>query len=233
MHPGSVTADATELPYPDPWEGTRVTRHETLTKIRENMDELKELIETELVGTNCATLGDDGLPVEGAPPKTGSLEHLRALHHPSAKTVGFVRALLVLLGEDAGSLGSWTKCRTHLVFRDQRNPWRNIHERLSTFNVMQVEPIRIATAAELVRKYGAEVSARKEWLGVYLIYKWVILQLIIGKVGSRLSKFAEKPKRPRVEPGDLPPEPTEEELAAIAEAEAAAEEAAAEEAAAE
>ena len=98
---------------------------------------------------------------------------------------------------------------------------------------MQVEPIRIATAAELVRKYGAEVSARKEWLGVYLIYKWVILQLIIGKVGSRLSKFAEKPKRPRVEPGDLPPEPTEEELAAIAEAEAAAEEAAAEEAAAE
>ena len=168
MHPGSVTAEATELPYPDPYDLVRVTREETVQKMLENMEELKELIENELIGTNCATLGNDGLPVEGAPPKTGSLEHLRALHHPSAKTVGFVRALLVLLGEDAGSLGSWSKCRPHLVFRDQRNPWRNIHERLSSFNVMKVEPIRVATAAELVRKYGAEVSARKEWLGVYL-----------------------------------------------------------------
>jgi len=208
LHPGAVSVEATELPYADKFEECRVERERKIVSMMEILGEMKEIFEQELQGNNCAAVElVSGRPEDGAPPKTGSLEHIRALHHPSAKAVGFIRALLVLLGEPQDSLGSWAKCRPHLCFRDQRNPWRNIHQRLESFDPRTAQPKQIEEAAELIRKMGAEAAARKEYVGVYLVYKWIVLMLLMNKTSARLAKFAEKPKRPRMEPGDLPLEP--------------------------
>ena len=64
-----------------------------------------------------------------------------------------------------------------------------------------------------MRKVGGEVAARKEWLCVYLVYKWVLVVMLMAKVGKSIKAFAPKPPRPRVEPSDLVDENPEEEAA--------------------
>jgi len=211
LHPGAVFAEATgtgsDPPSADPFSEVREARQEKLVKMLESMKEVKEAIEEEFLGSNCAALQDTGLPRDGVPPKTGSLENLRALHHPSSKAVGFVRALLVVLGEPKGALGSWDKCRSHLVFRDQRNAWRNIHDRLESFDPAAQEHEVFQNAAQVLRQMGGEPAARKEWLSIYLAYKWVVLMMLMKKISDRIEGMQPGPPRPRVEPGDLPPPP--------------------------
>jgi len=206
LHPGAVQADAAEVMNGDHLDTTRVARNEGLASTLEIMVEVKEALQEELLSTNCAALQDDGRPEDGKPPQAGSLEHLRALHFPSTRATGFVRALLVLLGEPADSLKTWEACRGHLVFRDQRNPWRNVHDRLEAFDPATVPAATLLVAADLVRKAGGEPMARKEWLSVYLVYKWCVLMMLMSKVAQLQHRFEPGMPRPRVEPEDLPNE---------------------------
>jgi len=207
LHPGAVPVEDEKAgqPTPNPSEDLRVKREDKLLSMIEGMKEIKDGLELEFSGTNCATIVEDtGLPTDGLPPKTGSFEHLRALHYPSTKAVGFVRALLVLLGEKKASVGSWEKCRTHLCFRDKRNPWRNIHDRLDSFDPATADPDVFVQAARILRENGGEPAARKEWLSIYLIYKWTVLMIMMNSVSRRVAAVKAGPKRPRVEPEDLP-----------------------------
>jgi len=207
LHPGAVVvpkaADEVAVvgPSDDHYASTKTVRVQVMEQMTEAMQEAKGVIEEEFRGSNCAAVVDDtGLPVDDIPPKTGSWEHLRALHHPTSKAVGIVRALLLILGESAEDLSTWEKIRKQMVFRDVRNSWLNIHERLENFKPSEVDEDAMKNAADTIKKFGGEEAARKEWLCVYLMYKWITLMILMHKIHKRTLKLQEGFERERAEP---------------------------------
>jgi len=205
LHPAAVNKDATRnaVQSEDPYEIHRSTRVQTMEGMLGCMSEVRHLIEAELRASNCAALLEDtGLPTDDNPPKTGSLEHLRALCHPTTKALGIVKAVLLLLGEPARTLASWDAIRQWLVLRDQRNPWLNLHERMEAFDPSSTDAAALREAAAVIRKYGGEEGARSEWLCVFLLFKWTILMFLMNKMALRIGKFKPNGPRPRIEPDD-------------------------------
>merc|ERR1712224_330635 len=175
---------------------------------------MKTILEEELRAINCAQLQADGRPRDGVLPKSGSLENFRSLHHPRQEAISILRAVLVLLGEDEATLDGWEPVRSHLVFRDERNPWRNLHDRLERFVIDPTQHLgRLDRAIAILRETGGEEVARKVSAMSIHLFRWVTLQGTICNLRVRQQKLRQSCDRTHLRP--FPPPPEEE----VAEAE--------------
>eukprot|EP00656_Telonema_subtile_P029240 TRINITY_DN32400_c0_g1_i2.p1 TRINITY_DN32400_c0_g1~~TRINITY_DN32400_c0_g1_i2.p1 ORF type:complete len:146 (-),score=45.15 TRINITY_DN32400_c0_g1_i2:182-619(-) len=136
------------------------------------------------------------------------------LSSSSAASDVYKRQVLVLLGEPQSALGSWDQIRGHLVFRDQRNPWRNLHERLAGFAVNPTEHLlRLRASLQLLREAGGERAAMVSSAPVLQLYRWVVLQASVCNLRLRQAKLKQSCNRGSERPFPLAPEPEDEQAA--------------------
>jgi len=214
FHPASVSA---ELMQVDPFITVNQKQVELLEEQVEKCTAMKEMLQEELKAINCDQLNPDNRPKDGVPPKGGSLENLRSLHHPRQVPVAVLKAVLVVLGEDELALADWGSIRSHLIFRDVRNPWRNLHERLNNFSASIELHLGVLNRAVIIlREAGGEKEARKENVMTMHLFRWVLLQAQICNLRVRQTDLQQSCNRSTVR--EFPAVAVHEEVAASEEA---------------
>ena len=123
FHPASVSTTEMQL---DPFDTIRQQQAALLEEQVEKCSVMKEVLQEELKAINCAQLDEevwggtevkegwkDNRPKDGIPPKRGSLESVRSLHHPRpVRNTSMPYSVQLLRAQSIISSGD-SNCSTH------------------------------------------------------------------------------------------------------------------------